>query len=145
MSQTRFVETTGDSVEDAIAKGLAELGVGPTEVVVEVLEEPSRGVFGLGSRLAKVRLQLLTVPKPPPMPTTPAVSASAPAPYVKPAPVEVPKREEAPRPAREPKPATDYEVGEDEGSVLIEIEETPELRAGRGSADRQSRAGRNFG
>ncbi len=126
MSQTRFVETTGDSVEDAIAKGLAELGVGPTEVVVEVLEEPTRGVFGLGSRLAKVRLQLLTVPKPPPMPT----EAPAPAPeeaYEKPVPVEAPKREAPPsRPARESKPATDYGVGEDDGSVLVEIEETPE-------------------
>jgi spoIIIJ-associated protein len=46
---------------------LTELGVGPTEVIVEVLEEPSRGMFGLGSRPARVRLQLLvnTSPAPP--------------------------------------------------------------------------------
>ncbi len=126
MSQNRFVETTGDSVEDAIAKGLAELGVGPTEVVVEVLEEPSRGVFGLGSRLAKVRLQLLTVPKSAPMPPPPAESVPAPAPET-PKPEAPLNREETPaRPPREPKPATDYGVGEDEGSVLVEIEETPE-------------------
>lgn len=59
MSSERSIETTGDTVEEAISKGLAELGgVAPTDVIVEVLEEPSRGVFGLGSRPAKVRLQL---------------------------------------------------------------------------------------
>ena len=66
MSSPTFIETTGDSVEEAIAKGLAELGVGPTEVIVEVLDEPSRGVFGIGARPARVRLQMLSVPKPPP-------------------------------------------------------------------------------
>lgn len=59
MSSERSIETTGETVEEAISKGLAELGgVSPTDVIVEVLEEPSRGVFGLGSRSAKVRLQL---------------------------------------------------------------------------------------
>ncbi len=64
MDSNKFVETTGDSVEEAIAKGLAELGVGPTEVIVEVLEEGRRGVFGLGSHPARVRLQLMNLPKP---------------------------------------------------------------------------------
>src|SRR5664279_989149 len=73
MNPNKFVETTGDSVEEAIAKGLAELGVGPSQVIVEVLEEPSRGVFGLGSRQAKVRLQLLTVAKPPAPPPAPVI------------------------------------------------------------------------
>jgi predicted RNA-binding protein Jag len=50
MNPERSIEATGDDVEAAIANGLAELGVGPTEVIVEVLEEPSRGMFGLGSR-----------------------------------------------------------------------------------------------
>ncbi len=64
MESKKFVEATGESVEEAISKGLAELGVGPTEVIVEVLEEPSRGVFGLGGHPAKVRLQLMNRPKP---------------------------------------------------------------------------------
>ena len=50
MSSERSIETTGESVEEAISKGLAELGgVSPTDVIVEVLEEPSRGMFGLGA------------------------------------------------------------------------------------------------
>lgn len=62
MGAERFIETTGESVEEAIEKGLAELGVGPNDVIVEVLEEPSRGMFGLGARPAKVRLQVLIAP-----------------------------------------------------------------------------------
>ena len=50
------METTGASVEAAIADGLARLGVGRDEVEVLVLGEPSRGVLGLGSREARVRL-----------------------------------------------------------------------------------------
>jgi spoIIIJ-associated protein len=144
MNPNKFVETTGDSVEEAIAKGLAELGVSPTQVIVEVLEEPSRGVFGLGSRPAKVRLQLLMVAQPPPPPSPPPVAeVKAPEPEVK-TPVEAPKarpaREERPRPAREEraaredysdsasgqKPATDYGVSEDDGGLLLQSEEIPD-------------------
>lgn len=79
MSADRYIETTGDSVEEAIASGLAELGVGPTDVIVEVLEEPSRGMFGLGARPARVRLQLLNRPAPPAAaPAQPEAVSSAP-------------------------------------------------------------------
>jgi spoIIIJ-associated protein len=71
MSSERTVEATGESVEQAIANGLAELGgVSPHDVIVEVLDEPSRGVFGLGARPARVRLKLFRAP----------VAAAAPAP-----------------------------------------------------------------
>lgn len=59
MSAERSIETTGETVEDAISKGLAELGgVSPSDVIVEVLEEASRGVFGIGAHPARVRLKL---------------------------------------------------------------------------------------
>jgi spoIIIJ-associated protein len=70
MSSERTIEAVGENVEDAIANGLAELGVGASDVIVEVLEEPSRGVLGLGARLARVRLKLFRTPT-----TTPAISA----------------------------------------------------------------------
>lgn len=76
MSSERSIETMGESVEEAIAKGLTELGVGPGDVIVEVLEEPSRGVFGLGARQAKVRLQLLVAKLTPP--TAPAITPKQP-------------------------------------------------------------------
>lgn len=64
MNVDRSIEITGEDVEQAVARGLAELGVGPDDVLVEVLEEPARGMFGLGARPARVRLQMLTTPTP---------------------------------------------------------------------------------
>lgn len=72
MASERYIEITGDSIEDAIAKGLAQLGVGPSEVIVEVLDEPSQAMFGMEARPARVRLQLLGLrPTPPPLPASP--------------------------------------------------------------------------
>ncbi|MBZ0280480.1 MAG: Jag N-terminal domain-containing protein [Anaerolineae bacterium] len=87
MSSERSIETTGENVEEAIAKGLAELGgVSPSDVIVEVLDEPSRGVFGIGARPARVRLKLFRMPAPPvpasPPPAPPPVARSAPEPQV---------------------------------------------------------------
>jgi spoIIIJ-associated protein len=144
MNPNKFVETTGESVEEAISKGLKELGVGPTEVIVEVLEEPSRGVFGLGAHPAKVRLQLLMLPKPPapvveeppaPPPPAPPAARSAERPAAEerprreehPAAEERPRREERrPAPERERKPATDYNVSEDDSGLLVMADEVAE-------------------
>ena len=60
MSEENSVEVTAPTVEEAIAQGLAQLGVSPAEVIVEVLEEPSKGVLGIGAHPARVRLELLT-------------------------------------------------------------------------------------
>lgn len=60
MNVEESIEVTGDDVEQALARGLERLGVGPDDVMVEVLEEPASGMFGLGSRPARVRLRLLT-------------------------------------------------------------------------------------
>ncbi len=104
MSSERSIETTGESVEEAISKGLAELGgVAPTDVIVEVLEEPSRGMFGLGARQARVRLQLFR---------TPATASNPPTPPPAPAP-----REDKQQEAEESFTA---EVDEDEGISLLE-------------------------
>lgn len=103
MSPERSIETTGETVEEAISKGLAELGVGPAEVMVEVLEEPSRGVFGLGAKPARVRLQMLSAPKPPPPPPAPEPEDEPivlPAPPERPAPTSEAPRERAERPPR---------------------------------------------
>jgi spoIIIJ-associated protein len=64
----RSIESTGETVEEAIAKGLAELDAKPADVIVEVLEEASKGVFGIGAHPAKVRLKLFRAAAPPPPP-----------------------------------------------------------------------------
>ncbi len=75
--ESRSLETTGADIPDAIRKGLATLGANRDDVEVEVVEEPSRGVFGLGAREARVRL---TVKPAPETPASPAIIAPAEAP-----------------------------------------------------------------
>ncbi|MGB9867516.1 MAG: RNA-binding cell elongation regulator Jag/EloR [Bacillota bacterium] len=54
----RVVEKRGRSVDEAVNAALAELGLSRDEVEVEVLEEPSKGLFGLlGGREALVRVR----------------------------------------------------------------------------------------
>jgi spoIIIJ-associated protein len=57
------LEVIAPSVEEAVAKGLDDLGVSEDAVDVEVLDEGSRGLFGLGSRQARVRLTFKPQPR----------------------------------------------------------------------------------
>ena len=50
------IETTASDIETAIAQGLAKLNLIRAEVKIEVLEEGSRGVLGIGAKPARVRL-----------------------------------------------------------------------------------------
>ncbi len=52
----KSLEFAGKSVDEAIEKGLAELGLARAAVTVEILNEGSRGVLGLGGGEARVRL-----------------------------------------------------------------------------------------
>ena len=50
-------ESTGKTVEEAVSEGLKKLGLSIGEVQVDILEEGSKGLFGLfGSKTARVRL-----------------------------------------------------------------------------------------
>lgn len=50
-------EKWGDDIDSAVELALAELKLTRDEVDVTVLEEPSRGFFGIGSKLALVRVE----------------------------------------------------------------------------------------
>ncbi len=52
-----FSEKWGTSVDEAVQLALQDLGLSIDEVDVTVLEEPSRGFFGIGSKLALVRVE----------------------------------------------------------------------------------------
>jgi len=54
------LEVIAQSVDEAIQKGLNELGLSREAVEVEVLDEGSQGVLGIGSRQARVRISLNT-------------------------------------------------------------------------------------
>lgn len=57
MKDTRpSLEIIAPTVEEAIAQGSAELGLPEESLEIEVLDEGGGGLFGLGSRQARVRL-----------------------------------------------------------------------------------------
>lgn len=74
--EKRAIEAAGEDVDAAIASGLAELDVGRDAVEVEVLDEGSGGLLGLGAREARVRLTLK--PRPAAEPSEPAPSPAEP-------------------------------------------------------------------
>ena len=109
-------------------KGWRNLALARREVIVEVLEEPSRGVFGLGrapgeSALATADRAETAAPPPPathcrcerPDRETGAAAAKTAA--------AAPERaHSAPRRS----PLHDYEVSEEDDGLLVEAEEVPE-------------------
>lgn len=52
------LEVIAPSIDEAITKGLADLGLPKNAVDIEILDEGSRGLFGLGSRQARIRLTI---------------------------------------------------------------------------------------
>ncbi|MBE0695967.1 MAG: protein jag [Anaerolineaceae bacterium] len=63
MSQEKTtLEVIAPTVEEAVQKGLAQLNLPQNAVEVEVLDAGSRGLFGLGSRQARIRLSIKPQP-----------------------------------------------------------------------------------
>jgi spoIIIJ-associated protein len=56
MNERATLEIIAPTVDEAVAQGLAELGLPPESVDVEVLDSGSRGLFGLGGRQVRIRL-----------------------------------------------------------------------------------------
>ena len=92
-TQRATLEVIAPTMEEAIKNGLTDLGLNEEDVEVEILDEGSRGLFGLGSRLARVRLTVKSATEdidtsPPPMKPVERVKPPKPAdnkPPVKPA------------------------------------------------------------
>ena len=53
----RYSEKWGDSIDAAVDLALQELKLTRDQVTVTVLEQPSKGFFGIGSKLAKVHVE----------------------------------------------------------------------------------------
>jgi len=92
MNERTTLEIIAPTVEEALAQGLAQLGLPADAVSVEVLDSGTKGLFGLGGRQVRVRISV----NPPPGQEKPASQAD-----LKPAPAK--KKESTPK-AREAKP-----------------------------------------
>lgn len=53
-----FVETEGDTIDEAIDNALALLGTARDRITVDILSEGRKGIFGFGSQKAKIRAAL---------------------------------------------------------------------------------------
>lgn len=62
MEARTSLEIIAPSVDEAIAKGLAELGLTRDQVQVEILDAGARRLFGLGARQARIRLTVIAAP-----------------------------------------------------------------------------------
>ncbi len=99
MDERTTLEVIAPTVEEALAQGLAQLGLTADAVSVEVVDAGAKGLFGLGGRQVRVRLTVngpnsLPASRPDPAPASAERSESAPAPAPGPA-----RREES-APAR---------------------------------------------
>ncbi|GAB4486069.1 MAG: protein jag [Anaerolineales bacterium] len=70
------LEIIAPSIEEAIARGVAQLGISPDMVDVDILDEGAKGFLGFGSRQVRVRLTLKAAEAPP---ATQAAAPSVPA------------------------------------------------------------------
>jgi spoIIIJ-associated protein len=98
MNQRTTLEITAPTVEEAIAQGLAELGLTADAVSVEVLDAGTKGFFGLGKTQVRVRLTVNPAPGE-------SIEVIEPAPVTRPAAEPIAKKPQSP-PAQPPaKPA----------------------------------------
>ncbi len=110
-------EAKGRDVETAIEIGLAELNAERTDVIVEIIDEGSRGLLGIGSREAVVRLKRVL----------PASSPAAPQPSPKPEikrEVEVAETAVTPPPSPATPPPSPTAVEATQKEVATEIVQT---------------------
>src|SRR6266498_5747739 len=96
MNQKTTLEIIAPTVEEAIAQGLAQLGLTADAVSVEVLDAGNKGLFGLGKPQVRVRLTV----NPPPGSVSMEVQTES-APKSKPEPERIEKMPE-PSPALAP-------------------------------------------
>ena len=78
----REIEVTGATVDEAVETGLKQLGIARSDVIIDVIDEGSRGLLGLGVREAIVRLvAMVEVPaKPEKKPVVEEVKTAVPEP-----------------------------------------------------------------
>ncbi len=121
MSQERTnLEVIAPTVEEAVTKGLNQLGLPAEAVEVVVLDAGSRGLFGLGSRQARVKLTIKDM-------SAPVVQEPVSRPVETPQPAAVePVREKTPTPAAPAQSAQELSA-DDERTLRVASETVSEL------------------
>ena len=108
----KYIEVTGKTEDEAISKGLAQLGLDRDDVSLEILERSKTGFLGIGSVPARVKLTYEA-------PDEPEVVEEKPAPVVEEAPKAAPVEEKKAAPAPKAAPAAPAAEGEDAVAAAI--------------------------
>ena len=123
----KFIEVTGKTEDEAIANGLARLGLDRDDVSVEILERGKTGFLGIGSVPAKVKMTYEAPdeePAPAPVEEKPAPVKEKPAPVKEKAPEKKPAEkkpaEKKPQPKAEPVKAAEPAPVEESGDPVID-------------------------
>ena len=129
----KYIEVTGKNEDEAIAKGLAQLGLDRDDVSLEILERGRTGFLGIGSVPAKVKLtyEVPDEPEQPPVPQPPVEErkpepkpAPRPEPRPQPRPERKPKSEPAPAPKSEShrdQPLRDESADDDVAAAIVKF------------------------
>jgi spoIIIJ-associated protein len=117
MNEKTTLEIIAPTVEEAIAQGLAQLGLTADAVSVEVLDAGTKGLFGLGK--TQVRVRLTVVPPGGPMAYEPEPAKTS-EPEAKP--VETPRTETRvkAKPKEAPAPSKKVEEEQPEHDALLD-------------------------
>jgi spoIIIJ-associated protein len=117
MNQRTTLEVIAPTVEEALAQGLAELGLTADAVSVEVLDAGNKGLFGLGKPQVRVRLTVNPAPTSSVMDVqTESVTRSQPQPQ------RVERKKPEPAPVKSPPPAKEVEPQPEHDELLDRTE-----------------------
>ena len=114
----KYIEVTGKTEDEAVAKGLAQLGLDRDDVSLEILERGRTGFLGIGSVPAKVKLTYEAPDERSPA-APPPVAEKKPEPTPKPQPKPVQKPQPAPRAERPEAPVPKAQPADDDVAAAI--------------------------
>ena len=103
----KYIEVTGKTKDEAIEKGLVQLGLARDDVLVEILDLGRTGFLGIGSVPAKVKLTYEAPDEPAPEVTATPEPAPAPKPVAEKKPEPKPQPKPQPKPERPPQPKSE--------------------------------------
>ena len=55
-NELKSIQSTGKSVDEAIFRGLQEMEISIDEVTIEIIQQETKGILGIGAKPAIVRL-----------------------------------------------------------------------------------------
>jgi len=118
MNARTTLEIIAPTVEEAIAQGLAQLGLTADAVSVEVLDAGSKGLFGLGKAQVRVRLTVNGPGDADAVKEEPAVPAPEPKPVARTR-VPSPRTQDEPAPVKESKSTLEHDPLLDHTEVVV--------------------------